>query len=140
MGLFWYRDHMDSHGQQYSVLIVDDVPAVRESLQWLLEDQKDFTVAGMASDGQEAIERVRELSPQVVILDIELAGLDGYTVARQIKSLPDPPIVIFLIIHADRASRERSQQAGGDGFVAKSDGWPELIEKIHTGLKNKERR
>ena len=131
---------MEPRDRQYSVLIVDDVPAVRESLQWLLDDQKDLIVAGVAADGPEAIERVRELSPQVVILDIELPGLNGYAVTRQLKTLAEPPIVIFLSVHADPAARQQAKEAGSDGFVAKSDGWPALIEQIHAALENKERR
>jgi two-component system response regulator EvgA len=125
---------MDTRGMSYRVLIVDDVPAVRESLRWLLEDERDLTVVGEAGDGVQAIQRARELAPDVVILDVELSELDGYQVAHQLKLFAHPPLIIFLSVHVDALSRERGKQSGGDGFVAKSDGWSALITQIRDGL------
>ena len=125
---------METRGKSYRVLIVDDVPTVRESLHWLLDDERDLAVVGEAENGVQAIQRARELEPDVVILDVELPELDGYQVARQLKTFPHPPLVIFLSVHVDALSRERGKQSGGDGFVAKSDGWSALITQIRDVL------
>ncbi|MBI1878687.1 MAG: response regulator transcription factor [Chloroflexi bacterium] len=119
----------------YTVLIVDDVPVVRESLRWLIEDEaNNLTVIGEAGDGVEAVRRAVELRPQVVILDVDLPGLDGYAVARQLKVLPHPPVIVFLTVHSDPLSRQRGFEAGGDGFAEKGRGWLTLIDQIHQAL------
>jgi DNA-binding NarL/FixJ family response regulator len=115
---------------RHKVLIVDDAPSVREALRYALDDESDLQVVGEASDGLTAIEHASKLAPDVVILDIELPKRDGYTVARSLKKLPHPPVVIFLSVHGDASSRQRGTEAGGDGFVEKGSGWAALIEQI----------
>jgi len=119
----------------YRVLLVDDAPPVRQALSWLLNDTPGFTVVGEAADGETAISRSRELLPDIVILDVELPRLDGYEVARTLKQFASPPLVIFLTGHGDGANRQRALAAGGDGFVAKSEGWPALLAQITPGGK-----
>ena len=121
----------------YKVLIVDDVPVIREALCWLIEDEADLTVIGEAGDGLEAIHRAAELLPEVVILDVELPGLDGYAVARQLKGMPDPPVVVFLTVHSDSVSCHRATEAGGDSFAEKGRGWLTLMDEIHLALANR---
>ena len=118
----------------YTVLIVDDVPVVREALRWLIEDEADLTVVGEASAGLEAVDRVVDLAPEVVILDVELPDLDGFAVARRLKALPNPPAIVFLTVHGDTLSRQRALEAGGDGFAEKGRGWLTLVEQIHLAL------
>jgi DNA-binding NarL/FixJ family response regulator len=118
----------------YRLLLVDDAPTVREALRWALEDAADLAVVGEAGDGIEAIERARELAPDAVVLDIELPWLDGYAVARALKSLPGPPVVIFLSVHGDSASIRRAAESGGDGFVQKGSGLVALIDELRRLL------
>lgn len=118
----------------YRILIVDDVPTVREALRWAFEEITDFVIIGEADDGQAALEQVVRLNPDVVILDIELPHFDGYQVARSLKALPQPPVVIFLTVHSDTAVRQRSLALGVDGFVEKGAGWASLIRQIRTAL------
>jgi DNA-binding NarL/FixJ family response regulator len=118
----------------YTVLIVDDVPVVREALRWIIEDEADLTVIGEAGDGLEAVRLAAELLPEVVILDVELPRQDGYTVARQLKGMPQPPVIVFLTVHADLLSRQRAFEAGADAFAEKGRGWLSLIDQIHLAL------
>lgn len=118
------------------VLIVDDVPAVREALRWVFEDTPDLTVVGEADNGETAVTQAASLTPDVVILDIELPRANGYTVAQKLKALAQPPLVVFLTIHGDKASRRQAQRAGGDAFVEKAAGWPALLAKIRQLLNN----
>jgi DNA-binding NarL/FixJ family response regulator len=125
---------MESSPVPYTVLLVDDTPAVREALRWALEDAGDLEVVGEAGDGRAAVERASALAPDVVILDLELPGRDGYDVTHALKQQPAAPLVIILTIHSDALSRERSLAAGADAFVGKGDGWPALIAAVRQAL------
>lgn len=114
----------------YRVFIVDDIPAVREALRWAFEATPDLVVVGEAGDGITAIDHASGLMPDVVILDIELPRANGYRVALSLKKLEPSPLIIFLSVHGDRASRQRALAAGGDGFVEKGAGWPALLAQI----------
>lgn len=123
---------MEIRTHPYRLLIVDDAPAVREALRWALEEAPDLEVVGEAGDGVEALERVTGLTPDMVILDVEMPRMDGYAVARTLKGMISPPVIIFLSVHADPASRQRAADAGGDAFVAKGSGWDTLVEQIRV--------
>lgn len=72
--------------------------------------------------------------PDIVMLDLELPMLDGYTVARMLNALPRPPMVIVLTVHCDPLSRRRCAEAGIDGFADKGMGWAALIAQIRRLL------
>jgi DNA-binding NarL/FixJ family response regulator len=107
---------------------------VREALKYALEDEVDLVVVGGAGAGDEALDRVTELAPDIVILDIELPGLDGYAVARSLKASMRAPVVVFLTVHTDAASRQRAAEAGGDGFAEKAAGWLTLMAEVRRAL------
>lgn len=125
---------MSDFALPYKVLVVDDMPAVRQALRWAFEDTDDLVVVGEAVDGREAIASASLLAPDIVILDIGLPDLDGYAVARALKATAHPPVVIFLTVHGDPLSRQRGVEAGGDGFVEKGCGWPALVEQVRRSL------
>jgi DNA-binding NarL/FixJ family response regulator len=129
-----YSAAMEGPPVRYRVLIVDDAPEVREALRYALEDEVDLVVVGGAGAGDEALDRVTELAPDVVLLDIELPGLDGYAVARSLKASIPPPVVVFLTVHSDAVSRRRAAEAGGDGFVDKASGWSTLMAEVRRTL------
>jgi DNA-binding NarL/FixJ family response regulator len=110
---------------------------VRESLSWLLIDEPGLTVVADAANGSEAIRQARHLSPDLVILDIELPDMDGFIVTRELKTLPRPPAVVLLSIHSDDLSRQRGLQAGCDAFVEKSLGWPGLLAVLQKIMNNR---
>lgn len=116
------------------ILLVDDVPAVRESLTWALEEDPDLMVVGEAGSGNEALMQVHLLRPDVVILDVELPDLNGFAVTRSLKQLSSPPMVILLSVHSDPAAQGQGVAAGADAFVSKGQGWPELIEQVRRLL------
>lgn len=78
-----------------NVLIVDDEPIARQILRELLEDHPGITLAGEASTGLEAVEQIARLHPDVVLLDLQMPGLDGFSVARTLRG-DSLPIVIFV--------------------------------------------
>ena len=124
----------------YQVLIVDDAPAVREGLRWLLENEPDLSVVGEAGDGPEALELAARLAPDLVILDIELPGADGFYVAQALGAAPAPPAIIFLTIHTDARSMQRARAVGCTSFVAKTGNWGLLLAEIRRALANVQRR
>ncbi len=77
------------------VLIVDDEPPARERLRSLLVEIADVDVVGEAVNGQQALDRVQDLAPDVVLLDVRMPGMDGIEVARHLNALTEPPAVIF---------------------------------------------
>ena len=120
----------------YRILIVDDAPTVRESLRWLLEDESGLIVIGDAGNGGEAIQLALNLKPDLVLLDIELPDMDGFTVAKQIKSMRNPPRIILLSMHNDALSKKRGAEAGCDAFVGKEFGWGVLLPVVWNVLES----
>ena len=123
-----------SNSSPCRVLVVDDAPVVREALRWVIEDTPDLEMVGEAGEGREALARAANLAPDVVVLDVHLPGLDGYGVARALKAMPNPPVVVFLSVDSDTEAKRRGVKAGGDAFVAKASGWDALLTQIRTAL------
>jgi DNA-binding NarL/FixJ family response regulator len=103
-----------------TVVIVDDHPEFRESASALLETE-GFAVIGEAADGDEAIAAVERLRPQVVLLDIQLPGLDGFAVAERLAARPDPPRIVLISSREAAAYGPRLEAAAAQGFIAKRE-------------------
>ena len=101
-----------------TVLIVDDHPEFRESASALLEAE-GFTVIAEAADGDEAIAAVERLRPQVVLLDVQLPGLDGFAVAERLAAGPDPPRVVLISSREAASYGPRLEAAAARGFIPK---------------------
>ena len=125
---------MKMHPAESRILIVDDAPAVRESLGWLIEDEPGLTVVGDASNTAEAIEETIRLGPDLILLDIELPDGNGFDITRQVKAMPSPPLVVLLSVHGDAESKQRGAEAGCDAYVEKGAGWPRLLQTLHEVL------
>jgi two-component system, LytTR family, response regulator AlgR len=87
------------------VLIVDDEPPARERLRSMLAEGGEYEVAGEAGNGKSAIDLVDKLTPDVVLLDVRMPGIDGIEVARHLAALPEPPAVIFTTAFDEYALR-----------------------------------
>ena len=103
-----------------TVLIVDDHDEFRTSARALLEAE-GFTVVGEAADGPDAMEAVAALRPAVVLLDIQLPGLDGLAVAEGIAAGADPPAVVLISSRDAAVYGPRLGRAPARGFIAKSE-------------------
>lgn len=115
------------------VLIVDDMPQVRQELHKLLELSGMVKVVGEASNGLEAISLVEELSPDVVIMDLEMPVMDGFIATRKIKEQQMASRVIILSVHADPEDVDRAMQAGVDAFIQKGEDFETLLKAILQG-------
>jgi DNA-binding NarL/FixJ family response regulator len=100
------------------VLIVDDHAAFRESASALLEAE-GCEVVGEAGDGEEAIRAVERLRPEIVLVDIQLPGLDGFGVAERLAGTADAPAVVLISSRDARAYGARVDAAPVRGFLAK---------------------
>ncbi len=106
------------------VLIVDDHDMVRLGLRTLLDVNPQWEVVGEASSGDEALQQVIELKPDVVILDLSMPGINGFDAAAAIRNaVPFIKIIIFSMHDIPTTARA----VGADAFVAKSAGGKELI-------------
>ena len=112
------------------VLLVDDHAIIREGLRSLLDKQSEMEVIADTDDGRKAIEFVRELSPDIVIMDITMPGLHGIEATRQITAeFPDVK-VIALSIHSKRRFVADMLSAGATGYILKECLFDELVQAI----------
>jgi DNA-binding NarL/FixJ family response regulator len=103
-----------------TVVIVDDHPEFRESASALLEAE-GFAVIGEAADGEKAIVGVERLRPEVVLLDIQLPTVDGFTVAERLAARPDAPRVVLISSREAAAYGPRLEAAAARGFIPKRE-------------------
>jgi DNA-binding NarL/FixJ family response regulator len=114
------------------VLIVDDHGIVRAGIKSLLDGQSDIEVAGEASGGEEAIEKAKELRPDLVLMDIAMPGMNGIEATRRIKEeLPDTAVLV-LSMHDDEEFFFPVLRAGASGYILKEAEPQELLYAIRT--------
>jgi len=112
------------------LLVADDHQIMREGLRSMLAKQPDMEVVGEAGDGRTTVQLTREISPDVVIMDVAMPYLDGIDATRQINAeLPDTKI-IALSMHADRPFVYEMLRAGAVAYLLKDSAFDELIHAI----------
>lgn len=119
------------------LLVVDDFRLWRDCVKAYLEGHPDLRVAGFASDGLEALQKVEELKPDVVLLDIRLPKLGGIETARQIQKLNPNCKIIFLSGHLHPEIVRTALEAGACGYVHKEDASDELLASLESVLVGK---
>ena len=102
------------------VLIVDDHPAFRRSVRALLESL-GHAVVGESATGEHALTESARLRPDVVLLDVQLPGLDGFAVAEQLATRSRPPAVVLVSTRPASAYHERLSRTPARGFLAKAE-------------------
>ena len=114
------------------VLLADDHRIVREGLKSLLATQPDLEVVAEASDGREAVEMARDLSPDVVVMDVAMPQLNGIEATRQLAGDQSGLKIIALSMHSDRRFVSEALKAGASGYVLKDGAFDELISAIRS--------
>lgn len=114
------------------VLIADDHAIVRAGLRTLITSEKDLELIGEATGGLEAIEKVEQLSPDVLVLDISMPDKDGIEVLRTLKGEKKSCNILVLTVHEDDALLREAVRLGAGGYILKHAAESELIAAIRS--------
>ncbi len=126
-----------TNGKKISVLIADDHTLVRELWTLMLNSQPDMEVVAACSSGEEAIEKAKELRPDVVTMDINLPGINGIEATGQIRRFSPASKILGVSLHSQPAYAKRMMQKGALGYVTKNSTSSEMIEAIKEVAKGK---
>jgi DNA-binding NarL/FixJ family response regulator len=119
------------------ILIADDREAIRKQVRLILTSRPNLEVCAEAADGKEAVEKTRELNPDLVILDITMPILNGLDAARVIKGFaPDIPILV-LTVHKSRQLMQEAQKIGVQGYVTKAEASQTLLHAVDAVLQKR---
>jgi DNA-binding NarL/FixJ family response regulator len=114
------------------ILVVDDHPIVRQGLKTLLEGHSGWQVIGEASDGAEALEKARELNPDVMVLDVTMPRMNGLEACRLLRrQFPDLEI-LFVTQHDSPQMMREALEAGARGYVVKSNAARDLLAAVEA--------
>jgi len=111
-------------------LLVDDHTLFRQGVRRLLESENDFEVVGEAADGGEAVEKAREMRPDIVLMDIGMPGLSSFESARQIKKNRMETKILFLTMYEDEDYLVQCLEVGASGYVLKDTPAPQLLTAV----------
>jgi two-component system response regulator NreC len=114
------------------VLLVDDHTIVRQGIKALLDTQEGIEVVGEAEDGREAIEKAKQMAPNVIVIDITMPNLNGIEATRQIKKINPEIKVLVLTVHDNEEYIHRILQAGASGYLLKESAVSDLVSAINA--------
>jgi DNA-binding NarL/FixJ family response regulator len=120
----------DRNVSRVKVLLVDDDALVRAGLRMILSSADDLEVVGEADDGAHVVAAVREHHPDVVLMDIRMAQMDGITATAALRRLPSPPQVIVLTTFQADQQVISALKAGASGFLVKDTPPTEIISAV----------
>src|SRR6266404_2436155 len=121
--------------QKINVLLAEDHTIVRQGFRLLLEGEPDIAVVGEAETGRQAVQLVRKLRPDVVVMDIAMPKLNGLEATRQItKEVPSTKVIILSSYSHDEYVQQLTE-AGASGYLLKQTAAAELIKAIHEAKK-----
>jgi two-component system response regulator NreC len=121
-----------SMAKKISLILADDHVVVRSGLRMLLEAQPDIEIVAEAESGEEAVDLVRELRPDVILMDIQMPGVNGIEATRRIQELAPSTAVLALTMHEDDQYFFEMLHAGASGYVPKRAAPNELLAAIRT--------
>ena len=116
------------------ILIVDDHELIRQGVRFIFSRDPQFAICGEAANGLEAIEQVKKLNPDVVLLDISMPIMNGLEAATEIRRVAPKTKIVILTMHDSSQMRKQSQDAGADGFVTKSQVASHLLQVVESVL------
>ena len=120
--------------KKITILLVDDHTIMRDGIKALLSTNEDMEVVGEAADGRKAVEMVQELSPDVVVMDISMPGMDGLEVTRRLTKRHPNVKVIMLTQHDNKEYILSTIKAGAAGYIPKKALGSDLVSAIRAVL------
>lgn len=119
-----------------NVLIVDDHPIFRNGLKTILESAKEIAVIGEAEDGESALEFIKNREPDIIILDVEMPGMNGIEVAKKIKANFEDIKIILLTMYKEEDLFNEALDLGVMAYILKENAISEVINAIRSVNKN----
>jgi len=120
------------------ILVVDDHDVVRQGVRLILEGHPEWEICGEADNGNDALTRVQELQPDLVILDISMPGKDGLDVAKELQARRSRTKIIVLTMHDSKELSLALKEVGAKGYVVKSHAARDLVRAIQTVIDGKD--
>jgi DNA-binding NarL/FixJ family response regulator len=114
------------------ILLVDDHPIVRQGLKTLLEGRVGWEVIGEASDGAEAVEKAKDLSPDVMVLDVTMPRMNGLEACRVLRRQAPQLEILFVTQHDSPQMMREALDAGARGYVVKSNAARDLLAAVEA--------
>lgn len=114
------------------VVLADDHVFVRDGIKSLLENEVNIEVVGEATDGVEALKKIEELNPDLLILDIRMPNLTGIEVVEKLRNYNKTLKIVMLSMHESEEYVLKSIKAGADGYLLKGSSKEEFLKAIHT--------
>ena len=116
------------------ILLADDHEEFRRILRQILLTESDFTVAGEAEDGENAVDLALKRRPAIVLMDLAMPRLDGFEAMRRIKSMRPETKILVLTFHTEPPYRSKARECGADAFLPKTETITRLIPVIRQTL------
>ena len=114
------------------ILVVDDHPIVRQGLKTLLEGHSGWQVVGEAADGAEAIEKAKDLTPDVMVLDVTMPRMNGLEACRLLRRQAPDLEILFVTQHDSPQMMREALEAGARGYVVKSNAARDLLAAVEA--------
>src|SRR4051812_12832589 len=109
------------------VLVVDDQAPFRQAMATVVGATEGFEVVGQAASGEESLRACLHLTPDLVLMDVNLPGIDGVEAPRRLRALPSPPVVLLLSTYDADAADGFVTESGAAGYVTKGDFGPDRL-------------
>lgn len=117
------------------ILLVDDHTILRQGIRSLLNDEENVEVIGEAEDGRQAIEKTKQMIPDLIVLDIMMPNLNGIEALREIKKLSPETKVLVLTMYNNEDFVYQTLQAGASGYLLKESAFTDVVSAINAIMK-----
>jgi DNA-binding NarL/FixJ family response regulator len=130
-----YKKRLGEPEMSKCILVVDDNSVLRRTLRQILEQHDEWRVCGEAVDGIDAIEKAKELHPDLVVLDLSMPRMDGLQAGRALRSLmPEVPLILFTVFGNTPQVAKEAMDCGINAVVSKVDGIAGLVSSVQSAL------
>ncbi len=115
-----------------TILVIDDHPLLRKGMAQLIEMDKEFSLIGEAANGEEGIELAARLKPDIILLDLNMKGMDGMQVLEQLKKAECPALIIVLTVSNNEQDLVAALSGGADGYLLKDMEPDDILSKLRN--------